>query len=138
MDLTVFPALIAEPGVQRERCRDERDTRGRDEEEAGADRGAAGGGGDGARAREQGLSLTGPDGLLKQLTKAVLERALTELTEHLGYEKHGAGSRGRQRAQRLPAQDRLRGTGPVSSRCRGTGRTFEPLIVKGRAADRGR
>ena len=38
MDLTVFPALIAEPGVQRERCRDERDTRGRDEEEAGADR----------------------------------------------------------------------------------------------------
>jgi hypothetical protein len=28
------------------------------------------------RAREQGLSLTGPDGLLKQLTKAVLETAL--------------------------------------------------------------
>jgi putative transposase len=47
-------------------------------------------------AREQGLSLTGPDGLLKQLTKTVLETALNEeLTEHLGYEKHdpaGAGS----------------------------------------------
>ena len=28
------------------------------------------------RAREQGLSLTGPDGLLKQLTKMVLETAL--------------------------------------------------------------
>jgi putative transposase len=43
-----------------------------------------------ARAREQGLSLTGPDGLLKQLTKAVLETALNqELTEHLGHEKHG-------------------------------------------------
>jgi hypothetical protein len=28
------------------------------------------------RAREQGLSLTGPDGLLKQLTKTVLETAL--------------------------------------------------------------
>jgi putative transposase len=27
------------------------------------------------RDREQGLSLTGPDGLLKQLTKAVLETA---------------------------------------------------------------
>jgi len=47
-------------------------------------------------AKEQGLSLTGPDGLLKQLTKTVLETALNEeMTEHLGYEKHdpaGAGS----------------------------------------------
>src|SRR6201996_4099533 len=42
------------------------------------------------RAREQGLSLTGPDGLLKQLTKAVLETALDqEMTEHLGHEKNG-------------------------------------------------
>jgi transposase-like protein len=40
-------------------------------------------------AQEQGLSLTGPDGLLKQLTKTVLETALNEeITEHLGYEKH--------------------------------------------------
>ena len=39
--------------------------------------------------KEQGLSLTGPDGLLKQLTKTVLETALNEeMTEHLGYEKH--------------------------------------------------
>src|ERR1700760_1188166 len=49
-----------------------------------------------ARAREQGLSLTGPDGLLKQLTKTVLETSLNEeMTEHLGYEKHdpaGAGT----------------------------------------------
>jgi hypothetical protein len=30
------------------------------------------------QAREQGLSLTGPDGLLKQLTKTVLETALDE------------------------------------------------------------
>jgi transposase-like protein len=36
-------------------------------------------------ARERGLSLTGPDGLLKQLTKTVLETALAEeMTEHLG------------------------------------------------------
>jgi putative transposase len=42
-----------------------------------------------ARAREQGVSLTGPDGLLKQLTKTVLETALNqEMTEHLGHDKH--------------------------------------------------
>ena len=36
-------------------------------------------------AREQGLSLTGPDGLLKQFTKSVLETALNEeMTEYLG------------------------------------------------------
>ncbi len=35
--------------------------------------------------------ITGENGLLKQLTKAVLERALgAELTQHLGYEKHSA------------------------------------------------
>src|SRR2546430_13865660 len=40
-------------------------------------------------AREQGLSLTGPGGLLKQLTKTVIETALNEeITEHLGYEKN--------------------------------------------------
>jgi transposase-like protein len=33
--------------------------------------------------------ITGPDGLLKQLTKALIERAMeAELTEHVGYEKH--------------------------------------------------
>ena len=42
-------------------------------------------------AREQGLSLTGPDGLLKQFTKTVLETALNEeMTDHLGHEKHQA------------------------------------------------
>ena len=47
------------------------------------------------QAREQGLSLTGPDGLLKQLTKTVLETALDEeLTEHLGHEKGGPAEGG--------------------------------------------
>ena len=42
-------------------------------------------------AKERGLSSTGPDGLLKQFTKSVLETALEEeLTEHLGHEKHRA------------------------------------------------
>ncbi len=41
-----------------------------------------------AGARRHGLALTGPNGLLKLLTKHVLETTLTEeLTEHLGHEK---------------------------------------------------
>ncbi len=33
--------------------------------------------------------ITGENGLLKQLTKALLDRAMqAELTDHLGYEKH--------------------------------------------------
>src|SRR3954471_16719256 len=40
--------------------------------------------------REGPQSITGPDGLLKQLTKRVVERAASaELTEHLGYELAG-------------------------------------------------
>src|SRR5687768_8330784 len=40
-----------------------------------------------AQAREQGVELLAEQGLLRQMTKAVLERALAEeLTEHLGYE----------------------------------------------------
>jgi len=35
-------------------------------------------------AQEQALSLTGPDGLLKQLTKTVLETALNEETAAVG------------------------------------------------------
>jgi transposase-like protein len=46
-------------------------------------------------AREQGLSLTGPDGLLRQLTKTVIETALNEeITEHLGYAKHDPAGHG--------------------------------------------
>ena len=58
-------------------------------------------------AKEQGLSLTGPDGLLKQLTKTVLETALNEeMTEHLGLRETRAG-RGRvgQYPQRHPGKD---------------------------------
>jgi putative transposase len=40
-----------------------------------------------AQAREHGVELLGEQGLLRQMTKAVLERALAEeLTGHLGYE----------------------------------------------------
>ena len=47
------------------------------------------------RAQAEGVELLGPDGLLSQVTKAVLERALgEELTHHLGYEKHDPAGRG--------------------------------------------
>lgn len=45
------------------------------------------------QAKEQGVDLIGPDGLLNGLTKRVLETALeAELTKHLGYEKHGSSA----------------------------------------------
>src|SRR5215210_5437261 len=50
------------------------------------------------QARAQGVELLGEGGLLRQMTKAVLERALAEeLTDHLGYEVgdpagHGTGN----------------------------------------------
>ena len=86
-------------------------------------------------AREQGLSLTGPHGLLKQLTKTVLETALNEeITGHLGYEKHdpagqGAGS-GNVRNGSRPKTVLTEATGQVQHRrAAGPGRDL-------RAADR--
>src|SRR5215467_13583902 len=47
------------------------------------------------KAAAEGVELLGPDGLLSQVTKAVLERALgEEMTGHLGYEKHDPAGRG--------------------------------------------
>ena len=87
-------------------------------------------------AQEQGLALTGPDGLLKQLTKTVLETALNEeMTEHLGYEKHdpaGAGTgniRNGTRAKTVLTET----TGAVEIEVpRDRAATFEPQIVKKR------
>src|SRR3954466_4976570 len=87
-------------------------------------------------AKEQGLSLTGPDGLLKQLTKTVLETALNEeMTEHLGYEKHdppAAGARNIRngtRAKTVLAEH----SGPVEIDTPGDrAGTFEPQIVRKR------
>ena len=87
-------------------------------------------------AQEKGLSLTGPDGLLKQLTKTVLEAALNEeMTEHLGYEKHdpaGAGTgniRNGTRAKTVLTDT----TGHVEIDVpRDREATFEPQIVKKR------
>ena len=87
-------------------------------------------------AKEKGLSLTGPEGLLKQLTKSVIESALgEEMTEHLGYEKHdpaGIGSpniRNGTRAKTVITEN----SGPVEIEVpRDRAGSFEPQIVKKR------
>jgi putative transposase len=88
-------------------------------------------------AKEQGLSLTGPDGLLKQLTKTVLETALNEeMTEHLGYEKHGQpveGGSGNIRNGSRAKTVLTEATGHVDIDVpRDRAGTFEPQIVRKR------
>ena len=89
-----------------------------------------------ARAREQGVALTGPDGLLKQLTRAVLETALNqEMTEHLGHDKHGpAGNEaGNVRNGTRPKSVLTEASGQVPVEVpRDRHGTFEPQIVKKR------
>jgi transposase-like protein len=88
------------------------------------------------RAREQGLSLTGPDGLLKQLTKVVIETALDqELTEHLGHERNtpSGNESGNVRNGSRPKTVLTEGTGQVGIEVpRDRDGTFEPQIVKKR------
>jgi hypothetical protein len=88
-------------------------------------------------AKEQGLSLTGPDGLLNQLTKSVIETALDEeMTEHLGYAKHdraGIGAeniRNGSRPKTVLAAD----TGPVQIDARS--RSTYPGIGRGPSSRR--
>src|SRR3954451_11353580 len=88
-------------------------------------------------AKEQGLSLTGPEGLLKQFTKNVLETALNEeMTEHLGHEKNRA-------AEGRDSTNVRNGTRPKTVLTHATGQvdlevprdrdgTFEPVIVRKR------
>jgi transposase-like protein len=88
-------------------------------------------------AKEQGLSLTGPDGLLKQFTKNVVETALNEeMTEHLGHEKNRV-------AEGRESTNVRNGTRPKTVLTHATGEvelevprdregTFEPVIVRKR------
>ncbi|MFI6244541.1 transposase, partial [Micromonospora sp. NPDC050795] len=83
--------------------------------------------------KEQGLSLTGPDGLLRQLTMTILETALNEeMTEHLGYGQHdpdgaGAGNIRNGSRSKTVLTD---GSGPVQIDVpRDRAGTFEPQIV---------
>jgi transposase-like protein len=87
-------------------------------------------------AKEQGLSLTGPEGLLKQFTKTVLETALNEeMTEHLGYEKRdlaGAGSGNVRNGTRSKTVLTEAGGHVGIEVPRDRAGTFEPQIVKKR------
>jgi putative transposase len=89
-----------------------------------------------ARAGEQGVSLTGPDGLLKQLTKTVIETALDqEMTGHLGHEKNrpAVNEAGNVRNGTRPKTVLTEGTGEVAIEVpRDREGSFEPQIVKKR------
>jgi transposase-like protein len=84
------------------------------------------------RAQAEGLSLTGPGGLLGRLTKVVLEGALEgEMDAHLGYARHdpagrdGGNSRNGHRAKTV-----LTEAGPVQVGVpRDRDASFEPKIV---------
>ncbi|MCP4319869.1 MAG: IS256 family transposase [Hyphomicrobiales bacterium] len=87
------------------------------------------------RARNDGVELVGPGGLLSGLTKNVLEAGLeAEMSEHLGYDKHDpagrnkANSRNGTRAKKL-----LTDVGPVDIEVpRDRDGSFEPVLVKKR------
>ena len=88
------------------------------------------------RARAEGVSLTGPGGLLGQLTKVVLESALDgEMDAHLGYRKHdpaGDGSGNSRNGRR--AKTVLTEAGPVGIEVpRDRDASFAPVIVPKRA-----
>jgi putative transposase len=80
-------------------------------------------------------AVAGEHGLLKQLTKAILERALSaELTTHLGYEKHEAAGRGSGNSRNGASKKRLKGDfGTLEIEVpRDRAASFEPqLVAKG-------
>ncbi len=88
------------------------------------------------QARDRGVALTGPDGLLKALTKTVIETALDEeMSDHLGYDKHEpvgrnlANSRNGKRSKTLLTD----ACGEVEVEVpRDRDSTFTPVVVKKR------
>jgi putative transposase len=88
-----------------------------------------------AQAKEQGVELVGPNGLLNQLTKNVLESALdAEMSEHLGYDKHDPAGRGSGNSRNgARAKTVFTPVGPVEIEVpRDTNSSFEPQIVRKR------
>jgi len=85
------------------------------------------------RARAEGVKLTGPGGLLGDLTRRVLEAGLEgEMDGHLGYQKHavegrdGGNSRNGTRTKTV-----ITDVGPVDVEVpRDRDGTFEPVIVR--------
>jgi putative transposase len=87
-------------------------------------------------ARDKGVALTGPDGLLKALTKAVIETALEEeMSEHLGYDRHEpvGRNRGNSRNGKRSKTVLTDAAGEVDIEVpRDRDGSFEPVIVKKR------
>jgi putative transposase len=76
--------------------------------------------------------ITGENGLLKRLTKAILERAMqTEMTEHLGYEKHDLAGHNSGNSRNGSTRKKLLGNfGELElDTPRDRQGSFEPLIV---------
>jgi putative transposase len=85
------------------------------------------------KAQAEGVELLGPDGLLSQVTKAVLERALAEeMTGHLGYEKHDPAGRGSGNSRNgMTSKTLLTDVGAVDLQVpRDRNGSFEPKIVR--------
>jgi putative transposase len=85
------------------------------------------------KAAAEGVELLGPDGLLSQVTKAVLERALAEeMTGHLGYDKHDPAGRGSGNSRNgATGKTVLTDIGAVDLAVpRDRAGTFEPQIVR--------
>ena len=87
-------------------------------------------------AKAAGTPLDGADGLLNQMTKAVLERALqAELTDHLGYDAGDSAGRGTGNSRNGKSSKTVSTrNGPVTIEVpRDRNGSFEPAIVPKRA-----
>jgi putative transposase len=76
--------------------------------------------------------IAGPNGVLKQLTKALIERAMgAELTHHLGYEKHAPEGRGSGNNRNGASRKKVQGDfGAVEIAVpRDRNGTFEPKLI---------
>ena len=86
-----------------------------------------------AQAKEHGVDLVGPNGLLNQLTKNVLETALeAEMSEHLGYDRHDPAGRGSGNSRNgTRTKTVLTEIGPVDIDVpRDMNASFDPQIVR--------
>lgn len=76
--------------------------------------------------------ITGPDGLLKELTKALVERAMqAEMTDHLGYEKSEPGKKATDNRRNGSTKKKLRSDqGPIEIEIpRDRSGEFDPVII---------
>src|SRR5205823_14012752 len=77
--------------------------------------------------------LVGENGLLKQLTKQLLERAMAaEMTEHVGYDKHDAAGNNSGNSRNGKSAKTIKGTfGELALETpRDRNGTFEPQIIE--------